>query len=133
MPLLKQAQFARARRVSRQAVNRQVRDGIIPTHGPRKRIDPAEADRCWVPRIDAGLAQVRLPQSPVARLDDDDPVASLAAWDAWAADAAGAIAAALSVDSARVLSILDEQLEARLAALGWLEDGDQDGKDDLDP
>jgi hypothetical protein len=125
MPLLTQAEYARRHRVSRQAIHRQVREGIIPTHGPRKRIDPAEADRCWVPRIDAGLPQLRFPENRTRHFDDD-PVASLGAWRAWAADAARAIAVALRVDETRVLGILDEQLEARLAALGWLEDDADD-------
>jgi hypothetical protein len=119
MPLLTQAEYARRHRVSRQAIHRQVREGIIPTHGPRKRIDPVEADRCWVPRIDAGMPQLRLPRA-TERPVEDDPVA---AWRSRAADAACAIAEALGADENQVLAVLDEQLEARIAALGWLEDG----------
>ena len=57
--LLTQAAYARRHGVSRQAINRYVRDGIIPTHGPRKLIAPSEADGCWVPRSDAGQPQCR--------------------------------------------------------------------------
>lgn len=40
---LSQAAYARRRHVSRQRINRLVKDGIIPLHGGR--IDPVEADR----------------------------------------------------------------------------------------
>jgi len=120
MSLLTQAAYARRHGISRQAINRYVRDGVIPTHGPRKRIDPAEADRYWVPRIDAGMPQLRLPRTMARPIEDD----AVAAWRSWAADAACAIAEALGADENQVLAVLDEQLEARLAALRWLEDGD---------
>ena len=39
-----QAEYARRAGVNKSTINRQVRDGLIPTHGPRKLIRPAEAD-----------------------------------------------------------------------------------------
>jgi hypothetical protein len=64
MALISQSAYARVRGVTRQAVHRYVRDGVIPTHGAAKQIDPAEADECWVPRIDAGAPQLRTPAAP---------------------------------------------------------------------
>jgi len=50
--LVSQREFARRRGCSIQAVNRNTVDhgGVIPTYGPRKQIDPAEAERLWPPR-----------------------------------------------------------------------------------
>lgn len=45
MEHLTQAAYAKHRGVSRQAINKLVKAEKIPVHGPRKCIDPAEADR----------------------------------------------------------------------------------------
>lgn len=45
MELMTQADYARHRGVTRQAVNKAVGSGKIPVHGDKKQIDPAEADR----------------------------------------------------------------------------------------
>lgn len=51
--LVTQAEFARRRGVSREAVGKRTttRGGPIPVHGPRKLIDVAEADALWAPTI----------------------------------------------------------------------------------
>lgn len=48
-----QAEYARRRGVSREAVGKRTtpRGGPIPVHGPRKLIDVAEADALWAPTI----------------------------------------------------------------------------------
>ncbi len=43
MELVSQAEFARMRGVSREAIRKQVAKGKIPVHGDRKMIDPVEA------------------------------------------------------------------------------------------
>ena len=47
--LVSQAAYAKQRGCSQQAVNAQTvaHGGPIPTYGPRKQIDPAEANRLW--------------------------------------------------------------------------------------
>jgi hypothetical protein len=63
--LVTQAEFARRCGVTRQAIHRQVAEGVIPTHGAAKLIDPAEAGACYLPRLDAGAPQARaLPPAP---------------------------------------------------------------------
>jgi hypothetical protein len=49
MPLVTQAEYARHRKIHRAAVLRRTRErgGPIPTYGPRKLIDVAEADALW--------------------------------------------------------------------------------------
>jgi len=49
MPLVSQASYARHRGVSREAVRQRTVTvgGPIPVHGPRKLLDPAEADALW--------------------------------------------------------------------------------------
>jgi hypothetical protein len=47
MPLVSQADYARRRRISRQAVGKRIADGTIPVHGPKKLIDVAQADALW--------------------------------------------------------------------------------------
>ena len=42
--LITQAEYARRRGLNKSTVSRQVRDAIIPTHGARRLLDPAEAD-----------------------------------------------------------------------------------------
>jgi hypothetical protein len=42
--LITKAEYARRRGVNKSTISRQVSAGIIPTHGPEKLIDPAEAD-----------------------------------------------------------------------------------------
>jgi hypothetical protein len=117
MPLLTQAAYARRRGVTRQAIHRQVRDRIIPTHGPRKRIDPVEADRCYVPRMDAGLPQVRMPTAP--RATDWTAVrAELAAWRAWGRETADRLARTLGVEVSLVRAVLEPALEDRLLWTG---------------
>lgn len=51
--LVTQAEYARRRNVSREAVGKRTttRGGPIPVHGPRKLIDVAEADALWAPTI----------------------------------------------------------------------------------
>jgi hypothetical protein len=66
MTLLTQAEYARRRGVSRQAISRFLRYWGIATHGPRGLIDAEELDGLYWPRIDAGQPQAgRLP--PAAR------------------------------------------------------------------
>lgn len=114
MPLLTQAFYARRHGVSRQALNRYVRDGIIRGHGPRKLINPAEADGCWVPRSDAGMPQLRA----------GDPAAEAAmaramaadGWLEWADRLLGLLAAAGTM--AELRRVLHAALDQRLRALG---------------
>jgi hypothetical protein len=47
MPLVTQAEYARRLGISRVAVFKRVAAGSIPVHGPKKLIDPVEADRLW--------------------------------------------------------------------------------------
>jgi hypothetical protein len=49
MPLVTQAAYARRRGIRRVAVHKRTvgAGGPIPTHGPKKLIDPAEADQLW--------------------------------------------------------------------------------------
>ena len=66
--LVTQAEFARRCGVTRQAIHRQVAEGVIPTHGAAKLIDPAEAGACYLPRLDAGAPQARALPPPADRL-----------------------------------------------------------------
>lgn len=50
--LITQAEYARRRGLNKSTVSRQVRDGIIPTHGSRRLIDPAEADDARATKTD---------------------------------------------------------------------------------
>jgi hypothetical protein len=112
--MLTQAQFARRVGVSRQAINRAVRDGVIPVHGPHRLIDPVEAAACYQPRCDAGEPQLRL-GDPRAETAMGHAVA-LAAWLEWADTLLGPLAAcATMADLRRVLHL---ELGQRLAALG---------------
>lgn len=43
--LVSQAEYARRAGVNRSVICRQVRDRLIPVHGPRRLIDPNEADK----------------------------------------------------------------------------------------
>lgn len=59
MELMTQAEYARHRGVSRQAVNKAIDAGKIPTHerdGKKKLIDPAEADRAMGVNVSRVLA-----------------------------------------------------------------------------
>lgn len=69
--LVTQAEFARRRGVSREAVGKRTttRGGPIPVHGPRKLIDVAEADALWAPTIAtsqdfAGNSRFEAPDAP---------------------------------------------------------------------
>lgn len=69
--LVTQAEFARRRGVSREAVGKRTttRGGPIPVHGPRKLIDVAEADALWAPTIAtsqdfAGNSRFEAPDEP---------------------------------------------------------------------
>lgn len=69
--LVTQAEFARRRGVSREAVGKRTvtRGGPIPVHGPRKLIDVAEADALWAPTIAtsqdfAGNSRFEAPDQP---------------------------------------------------------------------
>lgn len=69
--LVTQAEFARRRGVSREAVGKRTttRVGPIPVHGPRKLIDVAEADALWAPTIAtsqdfAGNSRFEAPDAP---------------------------------------------------------------------
>lgn len=52
--LVTQAEYARRRGISRQAVSQRTapQGGPLPVHGPRKMIDVAEADRLWPATLD---------------------------------------------------------------------------------
>jgi hypothetical protein len=108
MALLTQSQFARRCGVSRQAIGKQVAAGVIPVCGPRRLIDPAEADRVYLPRADAGMPQLRL----------DARAAAADRWYAWGAAAARRLAHALHVDERQVCDLLRVELEAELTAVG---------------
>jgi hypothetical protein len=58
MTLMTQAEYARRRGVSRQAICRFVRDWQLPTYGGG-RVDAEQLDGLYCPRIDAGTAQLR--------------------------------------------------------------------------
>lgn len=69
--LVTQAEYARRRGVSREAVGKRTttRGGPIPVHGPRKLIDVAEADALWAPTIAtsqdfAGNSRFEAPDEP---------------------------------------------------------------------
>lgn len=69
--MVTQAEFARRRNVSREAVSKRTvtRGGPIPVHGPRKLIDLAEADALWAPTIAtsqdfAGNSRFEAPDEP---------------------------------------------------------------------
>lgn len=69
--LVTQAEFARRRGVSREAVGKRTttRGGPIPVHGPRKLIDVVEADALWAPTIAtsqdfAGNSRFEAPDAP---------------------------------------------------------------------
>jgi hypothetical protein len=98
MPLVTQAEYARRVGASRQAIHRRVVEGIIPTHGAKRLIDLAEAAARYVPRIDAGLPQLRV-GGPAA-----DAVVAAAAW----------LARSLEVDERRTQALLAGDLEAQL-------------------
>ena len=57
--LLSQAAYARQRGVTRQAINRFVRDWGVPTYGRRHLVNAEELDGLYYPRIHAGMAQAR--------------------------------------------------------------------------
>lgn len=115
--LLTQAQYARRVGVSRQAVGRQVAEGLIPTHGPRRLIDPAEADAWYAPRLDAGWPQARV---PAAAVDWAAVRADIAGWRAWASATAGRLARTLGTDEAFVVALLGAALEEHLLLTGRL-------------
>ncbi|HJW69341.1 MAG TPA: hypothetical protein VJ829_08290, partial [Candidatus Binatia bacterium] len=58
MPLVTQAEYARHRHISREAVRKRTvtAGGPIPVHGPKKLIDPDEADGLWEPTMSAAGA-----------------------------------------------------------------------------
>lgn len=129
MALLTQAAYARRHGVSRQAINRYVREGIIPVHRRAKLIDPAEADGCWVPRSDAGQPQCRSVPTPTTGRSrprgshhTDYPAADGAwevlGWRAWVPAAATRLAQALEVDVERVGPLLAQLVEAQLGEFG---------------
>lgn len=69
--LVTQAEYARRRNVSREAVGKRTtkRGGPIPVHGARKLIDVAEADALWAPTIAtsqdfAGNSRFEAPDEP---------------------------------------------------------------------
>lgn len=57
--LVNQSQFARISGVNRSTINRQVRDGIIPTHGPKKLIDVDEATLALGKNLDPAMGGKR--------------------------------------------------------------------------
>jgi hypothetical protein len=59
MTLMTQAQYAAQRGVTRQAINRFLRQWGVPTYGERNLVDADALDALYYPRIDAGMAQVR--------------------------------------------------------------------------
>ena len=58
--LVSQAQYAAERGVTRQAINRFVRDWGLPTYGSRHMVDAEALDRVYYPRLDAGQPQLRI-------------------------------------------------------------------------
>ncbi len=65
-----QAEYARIRKVSREAVRKAVVSGRIPTFGPRKLIDPRTADRAL--RVNSDPSKVRKPGTLAPRKPRDD-------------------------------------------------------------
>jgi hypothetical protein len=66
MPLVSQTEYARRRGVTRAAVWKRTMDagGPIPTYGPDKKLNQAEADRLWAATMSSqGLANSRHPQA----------------------------------------------------------------------
>jgi hypothetical protein len=127
MPLISQAAFARLVGVSRQAIAYQVRNGLIPTHGAGKRIDPAEAQQWYWPKIDAGSPQLR-----AARGDPDPGLAERVSWWRWCDTTAQTLARSLGVPRRRVQEPLAVALRVQLVALGLVaadDDLDDAGKD----
>jgi hypothetical protein len=64
--LVSQAEFARRRGLSRQAVHKRLVDqgGPIPVYGPDKKLDEAEADRLWAATMSSqGRANSRHPDA----------------------------------------------------------------------
>src|SRR5262245_12821262 len=118
-PLLTQAAYARSRGVSRQAIHRQVADGVIPTRGPRRLIDPAEADAWYVPRVDAGCPQLRVPATAEAT-DWAAVRADLAEWRAWGSATAARLARGLDADETLVRALLGAALEEHLLLTGQI-------------
>jgi hypothetical protein len=70
MALMTQRAYARRRRISQAAVQKRTvgAGGPIPTHGPKKLIDPVEADALWeATKSAAGLAGSEQPEAPAPR------------------------------------------------------------------
>lgn len=119
-PLLTMASYARRVGVSRQAIHRQVADGMIPTHGPRRLIDPAEADAWYVPRLDAGWPQMRSTTAAADATDWTAARADLAGWRAWGSETAARLARTLGADEKLVRAQLGAALEEHLLLTGRL-------------
>lgn len=63
--LITQAEYARQRGLNKSTISRQVRDAIIPTHGERRLIDPAEADEARRTKTDPTRGRHK-PKAPPA-------------------------------------------------------------------
>jgi hypothetical protein len=74
--LVSQAEYARMRGISREAVNRRTvtHGGPLPVYGKNKRIDPAQADALWHTTMDgrrlkSGQSRAQIPDNPEPSLD----------------------------------------------------------------
>jgi hypothetical protein len=108
MPLVRQAEYARHRGISREAVRQRTvtAGGPIPVHGPKKLIDVAEADALWDGTMSAqgfGSAQTRAAER------DHQGGAAPAAAGVSAAALYQARAAALVVDVQTKRLILEQR------------------------
>lgn len=142
---ISQRAYARRRGCSVQAVNAQTADhgGPIPTHGPAKRIDPAEADRLWPSEPASGRGdQLRAARAAAIVLDvrakllyarsaprEPHPARSRRVklfsfsrmlrdrWQAWPARVGPQLAAELGVEPAALVVALEELVRAHLEEL----------------
>jgi hypothetical protein len=142
---ISQRAYARRRGCSVQAVNAQTADhgGPIPTHGPAKRIDPAEADRLWPSEpasgrgdqlraaraaaivLDVRAKQLALDQRRGSLIPRDRVVLKLFSfsrmlrdrWQAWPARVGPQLAAELGVEPAALVVALEELVRAHLEEL----------------
>ena len=86
--LVSQAEYARRRGVSKQAVNQRTepRGGPIPLHGPKKQIDPDEADELWHATMHPRQAAASRARIPEDEPPEGVPPDALAAVDQILAD-----------------------------------------------
>jgi hypothetical protein len=115
MPLVSQAEYARQRKVSKEAVRKRTTTmgGPIPVHGRLKMVDPEEADRLWRATMSPAGASTSRFEAP-----GDEP-----APESTSAAAAAFLGNATALTQARTALLLTEaqlrrlRLEERRGAL----------------